>query len=94
MAKYSQKLRSHTASGGKNSCSVVWWYGQQILPYLLPDGSRVSRLRLRWVLSFTILWALHEHHADITDAPMMLWAGLKIPLQSFPVLPWTNHGSL
>lgn len=35
-------------------CSLV--VQQQIL-YLLPDDSRVNRLRLRWVFVFTLLWA-------------------------------------
>uniref|UniRef100_A0A667Z9U9 unspecific monooxygenase n=1 Tax=Myripristis murdjan TaxID=586833 RepID=A0A667Z9U9_9TELE len=36
-------------------CSVVWLYGSG---YLLPDGSRVNRLWLGWVLSFSIPLAL------------------------------------
>lgn len=31
---------------------------QGILLYLLPGGCRVNRLRLRWMASFCILWAL------------------------------------
>ncbi len=41
-----------TAWGEKLLCSLV--VGQRILLYL-PDGNRVNRLLLRWVLSFNIL---------------------------------------
>ena len=40
-------------------CSLV--LQQCIALYLLSDGSRVNRLWLGWVLSFSILWALCRH---------------------------------
>ena len=36
-------------------CTLAVW--QRILLYLLSDGSRVSRLWLRWILSFKVFWA-------------------------------------
>lgn len=37
----------------ETSCSVVWRFGCR---YFWIDGSRLTRLWLRWVLSFTLLW--------------------------------------
>ena len=40
-------------------CSLV--VQQLIVMYLLPAGSTVNRLWLGWVLSFSLLRALHSH---------------------------------
>ena len=50
------ELRSLRAGGLKPLCSLV--LDQWILLYILPDGSRVNRLWLGWVLSSGVLWAL------------------------------------
>ena len=50
-------------------CSLVV---QQWMPlYFLPDGSRVGRLWLGWVLYLSTVWALCRHLIDITDASKM-----------------------
>ncbi len=76
--KKKDELRSFTAWGKKLIWSLV--VRQRTLLYRLPDGSRVSRLWLRWVLSFSSLWALRRPspHSLMLGrwVPMMFWAVL------------------
>ncbi len=64
------RLRSLTAWGKK----LLWCLveRQRILLWRLPDGSRVNRLLLWWVLSFNILWALRRH---LTSLMLGRWNG-------------------
>ena len=57
------ELRGLTVWGVKLLCSLV----VQILLYLFPGGSRVNRLSLWWVLSFSILWALSRHLTSLVS---------------------------
>lgn len=57
---------------------------QQIRLYLFPDGSRVNRPRLGWVLSFNILLALHKHlnlAISLIAISLMLDQGVPMMLQ-------------
>ena len=64
------------------SCSVVWWKCQQILLYVLSDGSRVNRLWLSgWLLSFSIFGpcadiSLHWCHWCSADGTTDVLVGL------------------
>ncbi len=55
----------------ERSCSGVWW--QWIFLCRLPDGSRVNRLLLGWVLSFSIFWALCRHLTSLMSLTLGRW---------------------
>ncbi len=62
---------SLTAWRKKLLCSLV--AQQQILLYLLPDGRRVNKLWVGWILSFCILWALHRHLSSLISLMVGKW---------------------
>ena len=88
------EFRDLTASGIKLLHSLV--VQQMILLYLLPDGSRVSRLWLGWLLSFSILWAPCRHVTppDVTDALLMAPSDVLVLIIHFGAfLFWATHES-
>ena len=97
-----KKNRSfYGAQKGELRCRTAWWkkllrslvVRQQILLYLLPDGSRVNRLSLGWVLSFSILWALCRHLAcRWCPVDGYQWcSGRFYPLAEETSLSWAVH---
>ncbi len=77
------EFRSLTAWGKKLLWILV--VCQQILLYLLPDGSRVNRLFLGWVLSFSILWVQRRHLTGPKSSS--LWTSVS----EFSRLFWWCH---
>lgn len=79
------ELRSFTAWGKKLLCSLV--ARQQILLYLLPDGSRMNWLKLGGYCSLAF-FRICRHLTGITDAQWMgtndLLSGFNHPLQCPP----------
>ena len=68
------ELRNLTTGGQKLLCTLNV---RQWILYTLPDGSRVNRLWLGWVLSFSIWWAPCRDFREICrQVPVMFWAGL------------------
>ncbi len=87
------ELTSLTALGEK----LLYNLGvqQQILLYLLPDGNRVNRLWLGWVLSFSILQTLCMLSIPLISimlgrwVPMMFWVVLITHCRA--LLSWAVH---
>ena len=79
--------------GKKLLCSLV--AQRQILLYPLPDGSRVNRLWMGWVMTFCILWDLCRHLTLPMSMifcrwlPVMFWEVLTTCCRSF--LCWAVH---
>ena len=79
------KLRSLTVWGVGLLCNLV--VQQLIRLYLWSDGTGVSRLRLGWVLSLSILWALCRH----LNSPISLVLSRLVDVQAIiETLNWKN----